>query len=196
MPMVVNGCRWPWMHEDLLEESRGSAEEDADEGTDLQWRAVEDALLRSAPWAAHGRDVAKDCRVLVGAHLCVCAHVCMHPMRLGTGSQTCMRSRILRSCLSFLSSMALCLASPSHLQPLSCRVGDNDDGAQLDAVVRLDIQRLQAAIEKLPEGEAMSHLWRCGDSGLWVPTPARRLTTRNEGVARSALRSGRSNAVS
>mmetsp|Transcript_17527 Transcript_17527/g.52961 ORF Transcript_17527/g.52961 Transcript_17527/m.52961 type:complete len:349 (-) Transcript_17527:68-1114(-) len=34
-----------------------------------------------------------------------------------------------------------------------------------------DLQRLQAAIESLPEEEAKYHLKRCEDSGLWVPNP-------------------------
>mmetsp|Transcript_83416 Transcript_83416/g.259074 ORF Transcript_83416/g.259074 Transcript_83416/m.259074 type:complete len:348 (-) Transcript_83416:50-1093(-) len=34
-----------------------------------------------------------------------------------------------------------------------------------------DLQRLQAAIEALPEEEAKYHLKRCEDSGLWVPNP-------------------------
>uniref|UniRef100_A0A7S1QM02 Hsp90 chaperone protein kinase-targeting subunit n=1 Tax=Alexandrium catenella TaxID=2925 RepID=A0A7S1QM02_ALECA len=34
-----------------------------------------------------------------------------------------------------------------------------------------DTQRLQAAIEALPEEEARYHLKRCEDSGLWVPNP-------------------------
>lgn len=34
-----------------------------------------------------------------------------------------------------------------------------------------DMQRLQRAIEALPEDEAKYHLRRCEDSGLWVPNP-------------------------
>mmetsp|Transcript_68942 Transcript_68942/g.201841 ORF Transcript_68942/g.201841 Transcript_68942/m.201841 type:complete len:348 (+) Transcript_68942:119-1162(+) len=34
-----------------------------------------------------------------------------------------------------------------------------------------DLQRLQAAVEALPEEEAKYHLKRCEDSGLWVPNP-------------------------
>lgn len=35
-----------------------------------------------------------------------------------------------------------------------------------------DIQRLQCAVEALPEDEAKYHLKRCEDSGLWVPQQA------------------------
>jgi len=42
--------------------------------------------------------------------------------------------------------------------------------AEMQAAFReKDIQRLQAAIESLPEEEARYHLKRCEDSGLWVP---------------------------
>jgi len=37
------------------------------------------------------------------------------------------------------------------------------------AFMAKDMQRLQAAIEALPEDEAKIHLRRCEDSGLWVP---------------------------
>lgn len=33
-----------------------------------------------------------------------------------------------------------------------------------------DVQRLQAAVESLPEEDAKYHLQRCEDSGLWVPS--------------------------
>jgi len=39
-----------------------------------------------------------------------------------------------------------------------------------DAFRDKDIQRLQAAIEELPDEEARYHLRRCEDSGLWVPS--------------------------
>mmetsp|Transcript_106889 Transcript_106889/g.297662 ORF Transcript_106889/g.297662 Transcript_106889/m.297662 type:complete len:347 (-) Transcript_106889:67-1107(-) len=34
-----------------------------------------------------------------------------------------------------------------------------------------DMQRLQAAVESMPQEEAKYHLRRCEDSGLWVPNP-------------------------